>query len=205
MKLIGHKRLLPGFCTLLLIMTVTACAGKVPASHYYSLYTIEQLDPGTVPIAALDVALGIGAVLVPDQLKRPQIATQSGPGQYHFNEFHRWAGLLENNIAAVLGGNLGRLLGTDRVGLSPWPPYFKPDYRVSVEVIRFDGNLSGDVVLNARWFIGNAAGDRLLASGRSETRLPLDTPAFKSLVSAESRALAALSRTIADQILVLHN
>lgn len=205
MKLIGKQNLLSGLCMMMLLVIFSGCVGKVPANHYYSLSTIEQVEPAMMPIAELDVALGIGALMVPDELKRPQIVTQSGTGQYYFNESHRWAGLLENNVSAVLGENLGRLLGTDRIGISPWLPYFKPDYRISVEVLRFDGDLSGNAMLNARWFVGNAAGDRLLASGRNEFSLPVDSPSYQNLVLAESQVLADLSRVIAEKIKSLHD
>jgi len=187
-------------CTIVLLLFAAGCAGTAPGHRYYGLSPIDQLAAEVALVDRSGIALGVGPVIIPDELKSPQIVTRPAAGRYQYSEFNRWAGLLENDLTRVLGVNLGLLLGTDRIGTYPWQSYFKPDYRIAVEVLRFDGDLSGEVILDARWTIVDAGGTGILASGRSRFRQPVAAPAYESLVRAESLALAELSRTLADAI-----
>lgn len=200
MKMMRTHSLVSGLGTLLLAVLLAGCGGKSPAVVYYSLASIEQ---GAFALNAedrRDVTLGIGPVTVPEYLKKAQIATRSGNGTYRFDEFHRWAGLIEQDLATVIGNNLGLLLGTDKVASFPWRHYFKPDYRVSVEVIRFDSDLSGEALLSARWAVSDASGENLLASGKNDYRQALAQPSYAALVEAESLLLAEFSRELATAL-----
>lgn len=204
MKLTRQSFRLSRCCTTVLLLFIAGCAGTAPGHRYYGLSPIDQLAADVAQVDRSAVALGVGPVTIPDELKSPRIVTRPSTGRYQYSEFNRWAGLLENDLSRVLGENLGLLLGTDRIGTYPWQNYFKPDYRIAVEVLRFDGDLSGDVVLDARWSIVDAEGTGILANGRSRFRQPVAAPAYESLVRAESLALADLSRTLAEAIRHLH-
>jgi uncharacterized lipoprotein YmbA len=200
MMKISRNWLISGLCGLLLALPLVGCGGKSPSVAYYGLATVEQNNPGTEPLARLDVALGVGPISVPEYLKKAQIATRKGPSSYQFNEFHRWAGMIEQDIASVLGNNLGLLLGTDKVTFFPWRHYFKPDYRVVVEIIQFDGDMNGDAVLSAWWVVSDASGKKVLASGKSDHRQALANPSYVALVAAESLVLAEFSRVVAREV-----
>lgn len=191
----------------LLIVTALLAAGCIsrsaPTVNYYSLMTMEQLNAAESLASLPDVRLGVGPVTIPDSLKRSQIATRQQGNRYQFDEFNRWAGVLERDITAVLGDNLGQLLGVDKVGFFPWMQHFKPTYRVMVDVVRFDGALDGEAVLSARWAVAGADGEDFLAGGKSVYRQPLEEAGYAALVKAESRLLAAFSREIAGAIVAL--
>ncbi|WP_298037757.1 PqiC family protein [uncultured Desulfuromonas sp.] len=191
-----------GLCCLLVLL-LAGCGGKSPSVAYYSLASIEQIDPGAEPVAKLDLALGVGPVTVPEYLKKSQIATRLGGRRYQFDEFHRWAGMIEQDLARVIGNNVGFLLGTDKVMFFPWVHYFKPDYRLLVEVIQFDSDLHGDAVLSARWAVSDASGETILGSGKRDYRQALANPSYEALVDAESLVMAEFSRDLAEELRML--
>jgi len=189
------------FCCVLLL---TGCIGrKSPEVTYYSLLTMEQLGGAQAISFMPDINLGIGPITIPDSLKRSQIATRQHGNQYGFDEFNRWAGVLEKDLSSVLGDNLGQLLGVEKVGYFPWMHHFKPTYRVVVDVVRLDGALDGEAVLSARWAVADTDGKEFLAGGKSDYRQPLEEQSFAALIKAESQLVAELSKEIAGEIVAL--
>ena len=189
--------------TLLLccVLLLAGCIGrKSPEVTYYSLLTMEQLGQVQAIASHPDLRLGVGPVAIPDSLKRSQIATRQHGNQYSFDEFNRWAGVLEKDLALVLGDNLGDLLGVEKVGYFPWMHYFKPTYRVIIDVVRLDGALDGEAVLSARWTVADADGKEFLAGGKSDYRRPLQGSDYAALVKAESLLVAELSKKVAGEI-----
>lgn len=185
---------------LLLLPSLIACGGRSPSVAYYTLNTIEQESPELENSETFDIAIGIGPVTIPESLKRTHIATRLNDNRLSFNEFHRWSGLLEKDISAVLGDNLGFLLGTDQIAFFPWIKAFKPDYRVTVEIVQFDSNLDGNAVLSARWTVTDADGTMILASGKSRYRQELASSSYLAVVAVESQLLAKLSRELAEEL-----
>jgi len=189
---------------LLSVLLISGCLGRSsPEVTYYSLLTMEQLGE-TQAIAFLsDVKLGVGPVTIPDSLKRSQVVSRSHGNQYAFDEFNRWAGGLEMDLASVLGDNLGALLGVENVGFFPWMHHFKPTYRIVIDIVRLDGSLDGEAVLSARWAVSGADGNESLAGGKSDYRQTLDDASYAALIKAESQLIVSLSREIANNIAVL--
>lgn len=189
---------------LLCLLVLSGCLSRSsPTVTYYSLLTMEQLGRAPAISSFPDVNLGIGPITIPDSLKRSQVATRQHGNQYEFDEFNRWAGVLEKDLTAVLGDNLGQLLGINKVGFFPWMPHFKPTYRVLVDVVRLDGDLDGEAVLIARWAVADADGKEYLAGGKSDYRQPLENASFAALIKAESQLVAELSKEIAGEMVAL--
>ncbi|MDT8441923.1 MAG: PqiC family protein [Desulfuromonadales bacterium] len=189
------------FRVVLIALLLSGCLGRsAPKVTYFSLLSMADMGERQTVAALSAVHLGIGPVTIPDSLKRPQIVTRSRGNQHAFDEFNRWAGVLEQDIAAVLADNLDPLLGIDTVAVFPWGRYFQPTFRVVVDIQQLDGDLTGEAVLRARWTVADAEGKKLLASDRSVHAQPLEEATFAALVRAESRLLAALSRDIAVAI-----
>ena len=181
---------------------LSGCIGRSsPKVTYFSLLTAEQLNTEQ-PIAALpDIKLGIGPITIPDSLKRSQVAIREQGNQYEFNEFNRWAGILEKDLTYVMGENLGQLLAIDSIGFFPWLPHFKPTYRVMIDVIHLDGSLvKSEAVLNVHWVVADGNGKESLAGARNTYRQPLEAKTYPALVKAESQLMAQLSRDIATAI-----
>jgi len=186
------------------LLLATGCISRsAPTVNYYSLMTLEQLGDAEAMAALPEVRLGVGPVTIPDSLKRSQIATRQQDNRYEFAEFNRWAGVLERDITAVLGDNLGQMLGVEKVGFFPWMQHFKPTYRVMIDVVRLDGTLDGEAVLSARWAIADSEGKNFLAGKKSDYRQSLGNASYAALIKAESQLIAALSKEIAAEIVAL--
>ena len=189
--------------TLLAICAVfSGCIGKrSPEVTFYSLLSMAQMnEAASTDRVDSGLRVGIGPITIPEALKQAQLVTRDTRNIYRFDEYHRWAGILEKDIAYVTGENLMMLLGTDKIAFFPWMPHFSPTHRVIIDILRFDGELSGDAVLSANWTIADATGKISLASGSGVYRQPVSGGDHTRLVKAESRALADLSRVIATEL-----
>ena len=195
-----EKKLVCRSALILSLLLLFGCVVKSPQVTYYSLATLGPADRDVHNMARFDVAVGVGPLTVPDYLKRVQIATRIADNRYKFAEYDRWAGLLEQDMVSVVTTNLGILLGTDRVATFPWRNYFKPDYRVAVDVIQFDSALDDDAVFSARWSISDATGQTMLASGKSDLRVRQSGSGYDALVAAESALLAQFSKQLAGEV-----
>jgi uncharacterized protein len=185
-----------------LIAAVLAAAmapgcGNSPNPRFYALDAAVPGEPGSS--AAFSVA--VGPVSLPDVVDRPQLVLNVSANRVEIDEFHRWAGGLRGEIARVVAENLSRLLGTARV----WPSQNAPgdtDYRVSLDLQRFESAPASAVTVEVLWTVRRAS-DRESRSGRSLVREPVGADGIDGVAAAHSRALAAMSRDIADTVRAL--
>ncbi|MGB3095769.1 MAG: PqiC family protein [Candidatus Deferrimicrobiaceae bacterium] len=181
--------------------------GGCASSKMARFYTLSPLSaPGepskTVP-AEQGIAVAVGPVAIPDYLFRPQILTRSGPREFKLAEFERWAGSLEEDISRVLAENLSVLLSKDHVTVLRWggdATLFPAEYRVGVDVMRFEGAIGESVILAAQWYVQREEDKKILSAHESNVREPVEGQDYDALVGAMSRALATLSREIAAAI-----
>jgi uncharacterized lipoprotein YmbA len=133
-------------------------------------------------------------------LNRPQIVTKASAHEVELAEFHKWAEPLQENATNVLQENLSVLLSTDRIVQYPWKRSTLPDYKLSLEVIQFDGTKSQEAVLKVRWTLMGDKGKSVLQRKTSQFSEMLRGSEYEDLVEAMSRMLASLSQEIADAI-----
>lgn len=183
---------------LLIILSVSGCTGTSPSALYYTLSPIEKNSiPNQSTRVPAQFAIGIGPVTFSDQLDRPAIVTQTGRNQITINEFHRWAGSLQQNFTSVMTQNLSLLLNTEQVMARPWERYFKPDIRIAVDIQKFGGRLGEYAELGTTWMIIEEDKDVETVVHRSEIKEPVSDDSYNALVAAQSRALAGLCEEIA--------
>ena len=181
--------------------------GGCASSKMARFYTLSPLSaPGepskTVP-AEQGIVVAVGPVAIPDYLDRPQILTRSSPREFKLAEFERWTGSLEEDISRVLAENLSVLLSKDHVTVLRWggdATLFPAEYRVGVDVVRFEGAIGESVTLAARWSVHREEDKKILSARESNVREPVEGQDYDALVGAMSRALATLSREIAAAI-----
>ncbi|MDX2168611.1 MAG: PqiC family protein [Deltaproteobacteria bacterium] len=173
-------------------LLLAGCASA--PSRFYSL----QATAGPDGAPALRGAVLVGPVSVPASVDRPEFVVQQGPNRVEVEEFNRWDGPLGDGIARVVAGDLAVLLGTPDVAVAPLAN-FRTDYRVSLDVQRFQSTPAREVLLDAVWVV-HAVKDGRTQSGRSVAQEPVDGPEFAALAAAHSRALARLSADLAAAI-----
>jgi uncharacterized lipoprotein YmbA len=179
-----------------LISLATGC-GSTPAPRLYTL------SAGTGPATtSSNISVSVGPVSIPAVVDRPQIVVATGPNQVRLEEFNRWAAPLQNSIARVVAENLVAMLGTPRVTLSPQTLSADADYRAAIEVQSFDSLPGEAAVLDAVWTVRRVK-DGKAETGRTTVRETVQEKGYDALAAAHSRALARLSRDIADALRAL--
>ena len=183
--------------TLLLIAILVAplagCGTTAP-SRFYTLDSAASEANGS-PVAA---AVVVGPVSVPAAVDRPEFVIAVAPNQVEVDEFHRWAAPLGDAVARTVAGDLAVLLGNPEVATGPLAN-FRPAYRVTIAVQRFESVRGEAALVEAVWAVRATAGGtpRL---GRTVAREAVQGDGFDALAAAHSRALARLSADIAAAI-----
>ena len=186
---------------LFIVVLLVGCGGKSTPMEFYTLNSPGNMsqNPKTVD-AAQTIAIGIGPVEIPEILDRPQIVTRTGPNKLKVDEFHRWAGPLQAEIAKVLAQNISLLLDTQQVIVYPWEVGFKPHYRIAVDIRSFEGQLGENVVLEAVWRVSGQEDQKIQIVKTSMIKETVSAPDYEALVAAKSQTIAQLSREIAQEI-----
>ena len=69
-----------------------------------------------------------------------------------------------------------------------------------MDIQQLDGDLQGEAVLVARWFVADAEGEQLLEARKSVYRQALSEPTHADLIRAQSQMVGNLSNEIAAAI-----
>jgi uncharacterized lipoprotein YmbA len=173
--------------------------GTTPTPNFYVLDARVSQETSKID-AATDVAIGVGPIVLPDTVRRPQIVTREGAHSIELAEFHRWGGDLSANMTRLMAEVLMQRLATDRVALYPWPSYRQLHYQIRVDVLRFDGALGGDAVLEGTWTLLDGDGTRELSVSGFAFTEPSRGGEYPHLVEAFSRLTVRLAEQIAGSI-----
>ena len=176
-------------------LTAALAAGcSTSPSRFYSLASTATAD-GTPPTSA---AVMVGPVTIPAAVDQPEFVVQVAPNRVEVNEYNRWVSPLNDSIARAVAGDLVVLLGTPEVANSELAN-FVPDYRVTIDVQRFESVQGQAATLEAVWTVRKTAGGEI-RSGRTVAREPVQGQGFDALAAAHSRAIAKMSGDIAAAI-----
>ena len=171
------------------VVLLALCLGACSSPPKERFYTLDAPEPPAAAAGAPSIA--VTSVTVPDLVDRPQIVVRMGPNQVGMGEQARWAESLKSAIARVVAANLATALNgrvaPQRSG--------DADYRVALEVQRFESTPGDGVLIDAAWSVTPKGGER--RSGRSIAREKVRGGDYDALAAAHSAALAAISREIA--------
>ena len=182
------------------LILMGGCASTQP-TNFYVLSSLSGSEANKQAGGSdRSIAIGVGPVDLPRYLDRPQIVTRTSRNELDLAEFDQWAEPLKDNFSNVLAENLSILIPTDSIAVFPWNRSTPIDYRVAVEVTRFEAKTGGNALLVARWSILGKDGKKVLLSRKSSFSKPADAQDYKATVSAMNRALEHLSREIAAAI-----
>ncbi|SDX07032.1 PqiC family protein [Nitrosomonas communis] len=193
-------------CLVILVaLLVTGCA-STPTYTFYTLSAMQAVDE-KLPTAyrSNNATISVNLISFPSYLDRPQIVTRPTAHTLVIHEFQRWGGSLEDDFMRVLGENLSILLNTQHIFLPRQNASFTIDYRVAIDVKRFDGNLGEQIVLDVDWMIITQENKERAVIRKSVIREAVDSSDYEPLVSAKSKAVEKLSHEIADLIWKIQN
>lgn len=181
-----------------LVLATAACLSLDPRPDRTRYYVLEAQASAQDPARAAIPALGVGPVQLPAYLDRPEIVTRAGPARIAVASDERWAAPLDELFTSVLAEDLRVAVPAREVLRWPWAVSAAPEWSVSVEVLRFDGEPDGTAVLEARWIVRR--GGALARQGGTVARERGSSGEPAALVGALSRAIGALSRDIAAAV-----
>jgi uncharacterized lipoprotein YmbA len=128
------------------------------------------------------------------------LVTRKTAHELNLSEFNRWAEPLKESITRVIGVNMSNMLESTRIFRIPRQNKEIPlEYRVEIDIPRFDGRLGGDALLVARWTLYGREEKALLTKVSIITE-PSGGEGYDNLISAQNRALQKLSQEIVDAI-----
>ena len=187
------------FCALASLL-LTAC-GSSPPVRYFSL------SPTITPIGQDSedaLALGFGPIRMPEYLNRSQIVTRGSGLEIEVDEFSRWVEPLSPAFHRIVSTDVDNAVDGLVVVAFPWESAVRAevDYRLLGDVIRFDADRSGRVILDVQWGVAKvASGELVVRPHRSRYEARTGSPGDPAAVaSAMNDALAGFSRDIATQL-----
>jgi uncharacterized lipoprotein YmbA len=176
------------------LLAIAAAGCSTAPSRFYSLTSTATAD-GTPPV---NTTVMVGPVTVPASVDQPQFVVQVAANRVQVDEFNRWVAPLNDSIARAVAGDLVVLLGTPEVATGPLAN-FVPDYRVTIDVQRFESIQGEAALVEAVWTVRKTAGGAT-RSGRTVAREAVQGQSYDALAAAHSRAMAKLSADIASAI-----
>ena len=182
--------------TICLAVALAGCS-RSPRVTFYTLEPGAQVE--TAAAATAVPAVAVGPVTLPEVVDRPQLVVRVAANRVEILETHRWAEPLKSEIPRLIAENLGRLLGSSRVSSYLQHAGADADYRVLVDIQRFESSPGESVTIEAVWSLRRAAGGAP-KTGRSLVREPVGAEGYDPLVAAYGRALLAVSRDLARAI-----
>lgn len=184
-------------------LSLAGCSTSRP-TQFYVLTPLSDVsdDAGELASGEHGPVVGVNRVKLPEYLNRPQIMTRTSHNALALAEFHQWGGSLQENFSSVLAANLSMLIPTDHIAVLPAKMTTRRDFEVRVDVIRFDRDSVGQVILNVRWHLVAGDANTTLAARTSRYRESAEGEGFEATVAAMNRALNKLSQEIGDEIAI---
>ena len=197
------KTMRNGALILLVIMVglLFSGCGTSPGAKFYTLTPViqqKQETSGGTAVAAQPVA--IGPVEIPEYLDRPEIVTRADQNQLVLSELNLWGGILKADVNRVLIENISSFLASDGIQVVTWKIGIADAQRVPVQIVRFDGVPSDNIILKARWTVIGKDGKTFELVRESNISVPVRGESYNSVVAAMSDALGELSKEIASGI-----
>ena len=189
---------------------VAGCSVLAPQPDRSRFYILTPVSDGGATAATpastgpdSQLTIGVGPVDVPDYLRRLPVVTRVAPNRIELSDEKRWAEPLDKNFIRVLSENLATMLNTYRIEKYPWALKTRVDYRIEVDVQRFETDGNGQTQLIASWIIRDGPSSKILYASETNTGSPAGNDEA-SASAALSSDLATLSREIASRVTELN-
>ncbi len=184
-----------GMATLCLAVALLVGCSSSPKVTFY---TLNVAATNEAPAPALH-SVAIGSITLPDLLDRPQLVVRRSANRVDILESHRWAESLKSEIPRIIAADLSILLKPARVSTYPQNAGLEADYRVLLDIQRFEMTVGEGVSLEALWSVRSSNGG-VPKTGRTVVSEPASAVGYDALVAAQSRALAVVSHDLAQAL-----
>ena len=185
-------------------VALTGCS-RSPRVSFYTLAGGAEISKVNPSRSAPSVS--VVSITLPDLVDRPQLVERVSGNRVEILETHRWAEPLKNGISRLIAENLAGRLGSDRVTAYPQNSASDPDYKVYVDIQRFE-SVGDSVSVEAIWTIRRTSDgapgrhkEEKSKTGRSQLRESRGKEGYEALVAAYNRAIISVSNDIAKAII----
>ena len=185
-----------------ILTLLSGCLSRSQPTRFYLLRSVIGSPIGKLTPGKEGLKIGVGPVVLPDYLDRPQIVTRISDSELRIDDFNHWGENLTYNVNRVLAKNLSLLLSTDNVFIFPWLGSTQVDYQVKVDIIQFNAVPDGKVILDTQWTVLDGK-NRVLKRDISHFIRPAGAKDYEKLAISMSKLLEDLSCKIAEAIMVL--
>ena len=182
------------FILLCVSALLSACAST--PTNFYTLESQSRPPAVTTIASAKKLLIGIGPLTLPALLDRKGIVTRAENNSVQIAEFDQWAAPLQNNVIAVLSKNVATLQPNAIVRAYPWSVYGNVDYRVIIDITRFDTQLGKSANLEASWAIMEEKNHTIISNGQTKLQQPLHDASYNSAAQALSKLLDDFSQQL---------
>lgn len=193
------RRPLLGIATSLIVAGLLAGCGSSPEPRFYTLSAGGMPAGDSADKSMAEYSVVVGPATLPEMVDRPQLVVRVGANQVELLDQHRWAEPLKSEIPRVVAENLAHLLGAKQVVTYPHNATFTAEYRVFLDIQRFDSAPGQAVTIDTLWTVRGPSGGEP-KTGRSVAHESTSGDSYDALVAAHGRALATVSREIAASI-----
>lgn len=183
-----------------MLLLLGGCGSSAPANFY--LLQAQPAPPSLKPEspAISHKAIGIGPVEIPEYLDRPQLVVRTGDNTVQINEFERWAEPLREGVIRVVTDNLAGLLATERIEVYPWRSQLMIDYRLVLNLSRFDAAADGQTTLAGWWTLYDTVNRQVSMRKPILLTASIESRKVEAMVDGQSHLLAKLCEEIAVAI-----
>ena len=171
-----------------------ACASA--PTNFYTLEAQSRPRVASSTSNAKKPLIGIGPLSMPALLDRRGIVTRADNNSVQIAEFDQWAAPLKDNVIDVLSKNVATLQPNAIIRAYPWGVYGNVDYRVIIDISRFDTQLGKSVNLEASWAIMEEKNHTIVSNGQAKIEQPLNDASYNNAAQGLSKLLSELSQQL---------
>ena len=168
-------------------------------SRYFVLSSMDATAAVSPGRTRTDVYFGLGPVKLPGYLDTQAVVRSAPNGSIDYIPNAFWAEPLSDGFARALLYRTGARIGTTHAIAFPWYATTRVDWKVRVDVLRFEATTDGRAVLVARWSVARASDGQTVAGAESAFEESAGSDPVL-VVDALSRCVDRLAETIAAAV-----
>jgi uncharacterized lipoprotein YmbA len=149
--------------------------------------------------ASCALKIFVGPVTIPEGVDRPQMVMRTSPNQVQIDDLDRWAEPLKAAIPRLVAETLVTRLGQCDVMTSRQSATLDFDFRVAIDIDRFDFSAGEGSAVDATWTIRGAK-NPTPRTGHTRVRDAGGGGDPQAMAAAQSRAVEKVAGDVAEAI-----